>query len=33
MLFVLIAPFSEFLLKAEMQMLDSLRNLLVLTGV
>ena len=32
MLFVLIAPFSEFLLKAEMQMLDSLRDLLMLTA-
>ena len=32
MLFILIAPFSEFLLKAEMQMLDSLHELLTLAA-
>ena len=32
LLFILIAPFSEFLLKAESTMLDSMRNILALTA-
>ena len=32
LLFILIAPFSEFLLDAEMMMLDSLEAVLKLTG-
>lgn len=32
LLFLLIAPFSEFLLQAEMHMLDSLSSILTLTG-
>lgn len=32
LLFLLIAPFSEFLLKVESTMLDSMRNILVLTA-
>ena len=32
LLFVLIAPISEFLLQAEMAMLESLHDILTLTG-
>ena len=32
MLFLLIAPISEFLLKAEMEMLDSLSQIIALSG-